>query len=260
MLTWKSRRRAAALAQAAAVLALPFLEVGGESALRFDIPELTLHVAGASVGVDAFHLVLAAVLVLILVAIAATVLFGRVWCGWLCGQTVIPELAAWAASALPPKFRAAGKPILLVPFSGVVSLSLISFALPPADIVAGLSRSPIVLGFFAVQAAALYGMLALAGPRFCRSVCPYSMLQNVLFTRNTLTIAFDRERAAECLRCDDCVRACPVAIDIKDGDQRECIACAECIDACRLATAPRGIAPFVGYRGGIAVRAKAGGP
>ncbi len=251
---WRTRRRAAALAQAAAVLALPFVRVGGESALRFDIPALTLHVGGAAVGVDAFHRVLVAVLVLILLAIGITVVFGRVWCGWLCGQTVIPELAAWAASVLPGKFRAAGTKLLLVPLSAVVSLSLIAFFLPPADAVAGLSRSRAVFGFFVVQAAAVYGMLALAGPRFCRSVCPYAMLQNVLFTRHTLTIAFDKERAGDCLRCDDCVRACPVAIDIKDGDQRECIACAQCIDACRVATGPRGIAPFVAYRGGIAVR------
>ena len=251
---WKTRRRIAALVQAAAILALPFVRIGGESALRFDIPELTLHAAGASIGIDAFHWVLVAVLVLIALAIGVTVVFGRVWCGWLCGQTVIPELAAWAASVLPLKFRPATRKLILVPLSAAVSLSVITFFLPPADAVAGLGRSRTVLGFFLVQAAAVYGMLALAGPRFCRSVCPYSMLQNVLFTRNTLTIAFDTERAADCLRCDDCVRACPVAIDIKDGDQRECIACAECIDACRLATAPLGIAPFVAYRGRIALR------
>jgi len=109
--------------------------------------------------------------------------FGRVWCGWLCGQTAIPELAAWAASPLPRRMRAAGAKLLLVPLSAAVSLSLIMFFLRPPDAVAGLFRSRTLLGVFLVQAASLYGMLALAGPRFCRSVCPYSMLQNVLFTR-----------------------------------------------------------------------------
>ncbi len=241
-------------------MALPFLEVGGESAFRFDIPTLTLHAAGAPIGIDAFHRVLFAVLALLLVAIGATIVFGRVWCGWLCGQTVIPELAAWAASALPRRMRAAGTKLLLVPFSAAVSLSLITVFLPPPDAAAALDRSRTVLGIFVVQAAFLYGMLALAGPRFCRSVCPYSMLQNVLFTPNTLTIAFDQGRAAECLGCKACVRACPVAIDIRNGDQRECIACAACIDACRLATAPLGIAPFVTYRGRVAARRKAGRP
>ncbi len=257
---WRRRRRAAALAQAAAFFALPFLHVGGESAFRFDIPRLTLRVAGASVGVEAFHRVLLAVLVLIVAAIGATVVFGRVWCGWLCGQTVIPELAAWAAAALPRRLRSAGAKLLLAPLSAAVSLSLITFFLTPAEAVAGIVRSRTVLGVFVVQAALLFGMLALAGPRFCRSICPYSMLQNVLFIRSTLTIAFDRERADECLRCEACVRACPVAIDIRDGDQRECIACAACIDACHVATAPRGILPFVAYRGGIRRRGQPGRP
>ncbi len=242
------------------MLALPFIRVGGESALRFDLPTLTLHAAGASVGIAAFHWVLLAVLLLLLVAIGATVVFGRVWCGWLCGQTVIPELAAWAASALPRRARTAGAKLLLAPLSAAVSLSLITFFLAPSDAVAALGRSRTVLGLFVAQAVFLYGMLALAGPRFCRSVCPYSMLQNVLFTPGTLTIAFDRGRAAECLRCEACVRACPVAIDIRDGDQRECVACAACIDACRAATAPRDIAPFVAYRGRVAGRPEAARP
>ena len=95
-------------------------------------------------------------------------------------------------------------------------------------------------------------MLAFAGAAFCRTVCPYSMLQNALFDRDTLTIEFDRNRKAECLRCDLCVLICPVAIDIKKGLTRECIACTECIDACALMTGPREIRPFIGYRGRVA--------
>ncbi len=257
---WRTRRRVAALAQAVAVIALPFIEVRGESAFRFDVPTLTLHASGVSVGIDAFHWVLGAILALAVAAVAVTVVFGRVWCGWLCGQTVIPELAAWAASVLPRGVREAGAKLLLVPLSAAVSLSLVAFFLAPRDLGAGLSGSRAVLAVVFAQTAAVYAMLALAGPRFCRSVCPYSMMQNVLFTPNTLTIAFDKVRAAECLRCDDCVRACPVAIDIKDGDQRECVACAACIDACRLATASAGIAPFVAYRGRVALRGRAGRP
>ncbi|MBI5419060.1 MAG: hypothetical protein HZA60_03130 [Deltaproteobacteria bacterium] len=82
------------------------------------------------------------------------------------------------------------------------------------------------------------------------------MLQNVLFDGNTLTIAYDRDRDASCLRCDLCVARCPAGIDVRNGAQRECIACAECIDACRSMTARRGIDPFIAYRGRI-LRGKA---
>lgn len=253
---WKTRRRLAALVQAAAILSLPFLEVGGESALRFDIPGLKLHFFGAALWIDQFHLVLLGTLFTLLVAVGGTVILGRIWCGWACPQTVIPELSAWGASFLPPRWKAAGRTLLLLPLSALVSLSLLWYFLPPADAVNSLFRSKIVLSFFLAQWALIFAMLAFAGADFCRTVCPYSMVQNALFDRNTLTIAFDKDRETECMRCDRCVQVCPVTIDIRKGPQRECIACTECIDACRTMTGEKGIRSFIGYRGKI-VRAKA---
>ncbi len=252
---WRTRRRIAALAQALVILGLPFLRVGGESALRFDISGLKLHFFGTVLWIDQFPLVLLGTLFALLFGAGATVVFGRIWCGWICPQTVIPELSVWAASFLPAKWEPAGKRLFLLPLSALVSLSLLWYFLPPSDTLDALLHSGIVLSFFLVQWAAIFAMLALAGTDFCRTVCPYSMLQNALFDRDTLTIAYDEGRRTECLRCDLCVLVCPVAIDIKKGLRRECIACAECIDACRLMTEQRSIRPFLSYRGRV-VRGK----
>ncbi len=252
---WKSRRRLAALLQAAAILSLPFLETGGESSLRFDIPRLKLHFFGAVLWIDQFPLVLVGALFLLLLAVGGTVVFGRIWCGWACPQTVIPELSAWAASLLPARWRSVGRTVLLLPLSGIVSLSLLWYFLPPADAVNALFRSKTVLSFFLAQWAVIFPMLAFAGEDFCRTICPYSNAQNALFDRHTLTISFDEGRKADCLRCGRCVPVCPVTIDIRKGLQRECIACAECIDACRLATGEKGVRPFIDYRGKV-LRAK----
>ena len=246
----------AALAQGAAVLSLPFLTVNGESALRFDIPGLKLLFFGKVLWIGEFHLILLATLTVLIVTLAVTVIFGRIWCGWLCPQSVLPELASWGASPLPGRWRRAGRTLLLVPLSALVSFSLIAYFVPPAEAARLLFRSRILTGFFLAQWAVLFPMLALLGPMFCRTVCPYSMLQNVLFDDETLTIAFDRSRSGECLQCGLCQKACPVRIDIRKGEQRECIACAECIDACRAIAELNGIAPFVAYRGKV-VRPKA---
>lgn len=251
---WKSKRRVAALVQAAAVLSLPFLQVDGESALRFDIPGLKLLFFGKVLWIGDFHLVLLGTLAVLLFSLAATVVFGRVWCGWICPQTVLPELASWASSLFPRRCRGAGRMLLLLLFSGLVSFSLLAYFVPPAEAAHSLFRSRIFTGFFLAQWAVIFPMLAFLGPTFCRTVCPYSMLQNVLFDGHTLTVAFDRSRSEECPQCELCRKTCPVGIDIREGQQRECIACAECIDACRLATGPLGIVPFVSYRGGIALR------
>jgi polyferredoxin len=254
--TWRTKRRIAALAQGIAILSLPFLAVNGESALRFDIPGMKLLFFGKVLRIGEFHLVLLGTLAILLLFLAVTAVFGRVWCGWSCPQTVLPDLASWAAFPLPKRRQGAGRTAILFLLSGLVSFSLIAYFVPPAEAAGLLFRSRIATGFFLVQWAVIFPMLAFVGTTFCRTVCPYSMLQNVLFAEGTLTIAFDRSRSEECPQCGLCRKACPVEIDIREGEQRECIACAECIDACRAFTARKGIAPFVAYRGTI-VRLKA---
>jgi polyferredoxin len=145
--------------------------------------------------------------------------------------------------------------LVLLPFCGVVSLSLLWYFVPPVEATRGLFRSPVLLGFFLAQWGAIYFMVAVVGHRFCRTACPYAMLQNVLADRETLAVAYDPARE-ECLRCDRCTRVCPVGIDIRKGGQRECVACAACIDACREATSLRNLEPFIAYRGTV-LRGKA---
>jgi polyferredoxin len=252
---WKNRRRIVALLGGAAALLLPFLRIRGRSAVRFDLSTLSLHFFGAVVPIDEFYLVLLGTIFLVALTLWVTVVFGRLWCGWLCPQTVIGEIGEWIATALPPRFRSGGKTLALLPFTAVVSLSLLWYFVPPAEATRGLFRSPTLLGFFLSQWAVIYVMVAVVGPRFCKTACPYAMLQNVLADRETLAVAYDAERA-ECLRCDRCTRVCPVGIDIRKGAQRECVACAACIDACREVTERRKIAPFIGYRGTV-LRGKA---
>ena len=247
---WTSRRRAVALLQGAAFLLLPFLRVRGESAFRFDIPSLRLHFFGHVLWIEEFYLFLLGLLFLVILTIAVTVVLGRVWCGWLCPQTVIAELGEWAAAALPKRLRPSAKAAILLPLSALVSLSLIWYFVSPAEAAANLFRSPVLTGFFLAQWGAIYGMVAVLGTRFCRTVCPYSMLQEGVADRETISVAIDPSRA-DCLRCDLCTRVCPVGIDVRKGNQRECIACARCIDACEAVTARRELASFIAYRGTV---------
>jgi len=248
---WRRYRRAAAIAQAILLTGLPFLKINGQSALRFDIGELNLYFFGTIIRIGDFYLILAATLFLLFFIATVTVVFGRVWCGWLCPQTVLLDLTDSLATIIGQKHRNLIGKLMLVPLSALVSITMIWYFVPPAEAVRGLFTSPLIAGFFIVLWALVWMELALLGRGFCTSICPYAMMQNALFDKDTLVIEYDKSRDSTCMKCDDCVRACPVGIDIKEGLSNRCIACAECIDACWLKSSKRDLPPFPNYKGKI---------
>ena len=246
---WRRFRRAAGLLQALLITGLPFLVINGQSALRFDIPQLKLYFFGSVIWIKELYLILFAVLFFLLFIISITAVFGRIWCGWLCPQTVLLDLSESISRLFGGLPRRWLQRIVLLPFSALVSLTILWYFVPPVKTMQSLFSDALITGFFLVQWAVIYAELAFMGRKFCTTICPYAMMQNALFDRDTLVIEYDRSREDECMKCHDCVKACPVGIDIKEGLQTDCIACAECIDACVAVTVERNMNPFPGYKG-----------
>jgi cytochrome c oxidase accessory protein FixG len=256
----------ATAAQALVALGLPFVTIGGESALRLDVPAGRLHAFGASYTIDEAFVVLAATLLVTAGFLLVTLLFGRVWCGWACPQTVLGDLTAWVEP--PPGEARAGagrrparsgwrrwrRPAGFVAVglvSAVVAADVLWYFVSPYEFFARLaagSLGPVLGGSWAALSAILFLDLAFLRARFCATACPYAKLQGVLFDRSTLVVAYDARRDDDCVDCGACVRICPTGIDIRHGLQAECIACAACVDACTPIMAKLGRAPdLVGY-------------
>lgn len=89
----------AKLLHALLLLGIPFLRINGESALRFDIPSLRLYFFGNDLWMDEFFIVLVATLFFTFLIVFITVVFGRIWCGWLCPQTVISDITSFVDKA-----------------------------------------------------------------------------------------------------------------------------------------------------------------
>jgi cytochrome c oxidase accessory protein FixG len=252
---WKHRRQAVGIIQAVMLTALPFITINQQSILRFDIPTLKLYFFGTVLWIRELYLILGVALFFLLFIAFVTTTFGRIWCGWLCPQTVLLDLSQSIAKLFGIKSEKTVQKLLLLPFSALVAVTMIWYFVPPAETLQSLFVSTTITAFFVVLWIAVYLELAFLGRKFCTSICPYSMMQNMLFDKDTLVIEYDVSRDATCMKCDDCVKVCPVGIDIKKGLSSACIACAECIDVCKAINDKRHVPPFPNYKGTI-LRAK----
>lgn len=235
-LKMRSLRWITEIIQAIVIIGLPFLKIKGESALRFDIPSLRLHVFGCTIWMQEFFIVLVATIFFTLLIVFITLVFGRIWCGWLCPQTVIVDFTPFVDKAKKRgflyKLMAYFMTFLM---SIIVAASLIWYFVSPYEFIPDLVNGKLgatTWGFWIVLTIIIFLNYALLRHKWCATVCPYAKLQSVMFDRSTLIIEMDPKRADECINCSSCVRVCPTGIDIRKGLDAACINCAECIDAC----------------------------
>lgn len=221
-------------------LLLPFARVGGNPFLRMDIGLRTLFMAGVPVRVDQFYLLLLATLLIVVSFLLLTVVLGRVWCGWLCPQTVFNDLTEQIGEQLrklvPSSLSRSLEHLIALLVSVLISFNLLCWFMAPTRVAALLldfSANPLLPASFLVVSLFGYLNLVLVKRSFCRSYCPYGRFQAALTDEGTLNLAFLEETRERCLRCNACVRTCPMEIDVREGFQIECINCGRCIDACR---------------------------
>lgn len=248
-------RRFAEAVQAVIIIGLPFLKIKGESALRFDVPTLRLHFFGTSIWMEEFFIVLVAVMFLTLLIVFITLMFGRIWCGWLCPQTVIIDFTRFVDKMKSKGILyKAGALSLTLLISIIVAANLIWYFVSPYEFIPQVmegSLGNVTRDFWIVLSGIIFLNFLLLRHRFCATVCPYAKLQSVMFDNKTLVISFDARRKEECMKCMACVRTCPVGIDIREGLSSACINCAECVDACAEMMGHRQKKSLVGYFFGL---------
>lgn len=198
-----------------------------------------------------------------------TTWLGRVWCGFLCPQTVWMFLYIWVEEKIEgnrnqrikndkqpmtgEKFRKkALKHTAWILISFLTAVTFMSYFIPVKELYTELftlSWSGIVYFWVGLFTLCTYGNAGWLREKMCIYMCPYSRFQSAMFDKNTLIIAYNKLRGenrgrrkrkddpkalglGDCVDCNLCVDVCPAGIDIRNGLQYECISCGACIDAC----------------------------
>jgi len=247
---------------------LPFVRLHGDPFFLFNILERRFIFFGVTFWPQDFFIFGIGMLVFIVFVVLFTVVFGRIFCGWACPQTIFMEMVFrrieyWIEGDANYQRRLDKMPynsekiikrtskhliFLLVAF--LIANTFLAYVIG-TDELFKIIREPIsqhIGGFISllVFTGIFYAVYSWFREQVCLIVCPYGRLQGVMTDRNSILVAYDylrgepkgkykkteRKEKGDCIDCNQCVKVCPVAIDIRNGNQLECTNCTACIDAC----------------------------
>jgi cytochrome c oxidase accessory protein FixG len=248
---------------------LPWLEWNGRQAVLFDLGARKFYIFGIVLWPQDFIYLAALLIISAYSLFLFTAIFGRVWCGFTCPQTVYTEIFMWFERKIEgnrsarmrldrqpmsaEKFlRKLAKHAVWIGFALWTGYTFVGYFTPIhvlADGVAALALGPWEWFWVLFYAFATYGNAGWMREQVCKYMCPYARFQSAMFDKDSLIITYDKDRGeprgarskadadagknlGDCIDCSMCVQVCPTGIDIRNGLQYDCIGCAACVDAC----------------------------
>ncbi|RWY54391.1 cytochrome c oxidase accessory protein CcoG [Mucilaginibacter gilvus] len=253
-----------------AFFAGPFVRINSQPLLLLNFMDRQFVILGQVFWPQDIFLFVLATLVFLVCVVLFTIVFGRVFCGWICPQTIFMEMVfrkieywiegdagkrkALDAEPLNNKkaMKKTAKHLLFLLFSFLIANTFLAYVIG-SDSLLNIISQPIAahpVGFISLCVFTIIFYLVYSQVRelVCTVICPYGRLQGVLLDRDTLVVAYDDKRGeprgklsknaeaipvkGDCVDCGLCVAVCPTGIDIRNGTQMECINCTACIDVC----------------------------
>lgn len=248
-------------------LALPWIKIHGRQSIFINISDREFSFFGLFLKSHDAPLLFFVLGTLTLGLAFVTSIWGRVWCGWACPQTVFIDavyrrIEEWTEGNYLKRrqlregpltserlLKSGAKWILFVIVSSLIAHSFIAYFVGAEQLAVMVQNPPqdnwtYFLLVFAFTAAILFDF-AWFREQFCVIMCPYGRFQSLLLDQKSLAVVYDAKRGeprknpgvekskqGACVNCNRCVQVCPTGIDIRNGLQMECITCTACIDAC----------------------------
>ncbi len=248
---------------------LPWLQWNDRQAVLFDLGARKFYIFGIVLWPQDFIYLAALLIISAYSLFLFTAIFGRVWCGFTCPQTVYTEIFMWFERKIEgnrsarmrldrqpmsaEKFlRKFAKHFVWISFALWTGYTFVGYFTPIHELsasIATLSLGPWEWFWVLFYSFATYGNAGWMREQVCKYMCPYARFQSAMFDKDSLIITYDKDRGeprgarskadagagkalGDCIDCSMCVQVCPTGIDIRNGLQYDCIGCAACVDAC----------------------------
>ncbi len=195
---------------------MPFVKVNGEPLMLFNVIEQNFIVFGVHFAPQDLYLFVIAMLTFIVFIALFTVIFGRLFCGWVCPQTIFMEMvfrkieyfiegdanaqrrlnkAPWTTQKY---FKKISKHTLFFLIAVLIANTFLSYIIGVEE-VGKIITDPLEqhLGGFAIMLVfsfLFYGVFAFMREQVCISICPYGRLQSVLLDEHSIVVAYDYQR------------------------------------------------------------------
>lgn len=261
-------------------LAIPFIKIGENPLILLDIPARKFHVFGLTIWPQELYFLHLLLLMGGIMLFFVTSLYGRIWCGYACPQTIFTDLYDKLGRLVGGKKfgkKSAGLGvklrvwtlwfILSVVFSFIFIAYFRGFDNMINDIATGdlFSEAGSVVPrawvmFLIGSTVIAFGNMVYFRENMCRLICPYGRFQTALLDKHSPIVSYDikrgeprrqkgqKEGAGDCTACNMCNVVCPTGIDIREGLQIGCIACGLCVDACTIEMGKKEKPTLIDYR------------
>lgn len=250
---------------------IPFIHINGNPLLLINVLDREFFIGGQPFYPQDFFILALGAIASIVFILLFTVVFGRIFCGWICPQTIFLEMIfrkveyaiegdrnkqmrldqqPWNTEKI---WKRGLKWFIFALISIIITHFMFMYIVGYERVLSIMQEGPfanptnfLVMILFT---GAFYFVFAWFREQVCTLVCPYGRLQGVLIDKQTINVFYDFKRGenrskwrkgedrraagkGDCIDCNQCVVVCPTGIDIRDGQQLECVNCTACIDAC----------------------------